>query len=928
TPWLADRLRFDNLLVVYLAISLAGTLVVWLMTRRFPILRIEHTAGSQEAHPEKHRSMIREVGDIWPILKSSLLLRLMIVITFLPNVLIPILNYQFNYAVDSHFASETGMVTFFSYFRGALNIVSLIILLFVGKIYGRWGLPVALMFHPFNYILAFVVFLLRFDILSAMYARMSTNIIRTTINMPANAVLMGLFPESFRAMVRPFLRGTVVRIALFTGSSLIILSNYLFHPRYLSLVALPFALAWVITPFILRRHYADILLGLIAHNQLDLKAMDAQDVAHLFRDRKSQDQLISAFKTAKVRDVGWYVSLLARCKVPDLAQVIMDRLGGLPIDQQVALLGYLPTDVGGQTVLKLQRLADGTDSRLTLACLQAANRMHPSVSVGFDWKTYLNHADPNIRAHAAAGMMAQTPDTMRRAIVQWLESDDPQTEKAGIIAAGLSHDTVFKPLLIKKLNAPQAAEVRAETIRAAHGLGVYRLNDILAMYLGYTDQQVRSAALRAYRVIDKDSLKRVIPLLADDDLKIQKIASQRIAQAPFVDGKTLIKALNTPNKIMRRQLFELLDRLQIRDVDLFHYARNQIAGAYKCLAEREGILLLPPLHARDLLADHLKQQCRDLIGKVLRVLAIQDRSRHRMRVIVRGLLSADGRQRANGIEALSSVVDHRLFKLLNPLLGDTSGEQVRAVGRKEFKIPDYRTNAAFLIAHLLQRFDLLTVMLVLHMLTESKSLPVTPSQLSPMIHHDNWHVKTLARRALNYQSLATDRQESFMKNDLSLPGIILRLKAIDIFEHLSVEALAAVASETEMVYFEPDTIVIREGDPGETLYLIVDGEVAVIKTHAPDQVIELDRIGAGDYFGEMALFEDIPRTATIKTLEASRMLVLHKHEFKEMVREYPQIALEICKALSGRIRKLHEKIPQARPEGGPTHDANSNDGVQ
>jgi CRP-like cAMP-binding protein len=58
----------------------------------------------------------------------------------------------------------------------------------------------------------------------------------------------------------------------------------------------------------------------------------------------------------------------------------------------------------------------------------------------------------------------------------------------------------------------------------------------------------------------------------------------------------------------------------------------------------------------------------------------------------------------------------------------------------------------------------------------------------------------------------------------------------------------------------------------------------------------------------MALFEQIPRTATIRTVKPCRMLVLHKQQFDEMVREYPQIALEICKVLSSRIRKLHQRM--------------------
>ena len=225
--------------------------------------------------------MLEEIKKVIPLVKESVLVKILIVLTLMPNVVIPIMNYQFNYAVNEQFATEATMIQFFSYFRGVLNIVSLIILLFVGRIYGRWGLPIALMFHPFNYMLAFFAFLFRFDVFSAIYARMSTNILRVTINIPANAVMMGLFPDSYRSMIRPFLRGTVVRIGLFLGSGFILISTTLFHPRYLSLVALPFVAAWIAAPFILKRRYSKILLELISKNLLDLKSMEKEDMGQL-----------------------------------------------------------------------------------------------------------------------------------------------------------------------------------------------------------------------------------------------------------------------------------------------------------------------------------------------------------------------------------------------------------------------------------------------------------------------------------------------------------------------------------------------------------------------------------------------------------------------------------------------------------------------
>ena len=149
-----------------------------------------------------------------------------------------------------------------------------------------------------------------------------------------------------------------------------------------------------------------------------------------------------------------------------------------------------------------------------------------------------------------------------------------------------------------------------------------------------------------------------------------------------------------------------------------------------------------------------------------------------------------------------------------------------------------------------------------------------------------------------------------METEITIPDKILRVKGINIFEGLSVSELAAIASITEELDCGKDEFVIKEGEAGETMYLIIKGAVSVLKGVEKEgaREIELARMGAGDYFGEMALLEDTVRSASIKTAEDSRFLVLHKQEFTEIVREYPQIALHICRALSSRIRELGEKL--------------------
>jgi len=323
TPFIVRAVSIDNLLTVYIGITLMGALVVTLMGRRFPALLFSSTSRTKKS---SGNNMIGEMKKIIPMLKTSPLIILMVILTFVPNVVIPIMNYQFNYAVNDQFATEMKLIEFFGYFRGVLNSISLIILLFVGRIYGRWGLPVALMFHPINYMFVFFAFFLRFDAFTAIYARMSSNIIRSTINIPTMAVLTGLFPDAYRNLVRPFLRGTVVRLALFLGSGLILLSTDLFHPKYLSLVALPFVAVWVITPFILKKRYTRILLDLISKNSLDFKSFESKEIQQLFKDKAMRDQLVKRFSASNGVDCLWYARLMRSLQLSDLDTHILEKI--------------------------------------------------------------------------------------------------------------------------------------------------------------------------------------------------------------------------------------------------------------------------------------------------------------------------------------------------------------------------------------------------------------------------------------------------------------------------------------------------------------------------------------------------------------------------------------------------------------------------
>ncbi|MCG8566751.1 MAG: cyclic nucleotide-binding protein, partial [Desulfobacterales bacterium] len=400
TPYFAKTFNLDNLLYLYLLITLAGAVLIKAMARSYaPLIYTEKTEAGA---PKKRTAMAEELKNILPLLKDSMLVKIVLVLTFMPNVIIPIMNYQFNYAVNDHFASEEAMIRFFGFFRGGLNIVSLFILLFVGRIYGRWGLPVALMFHPFNYILALSAFLFRFDVVAAMYARMSTTIIRTTINVPAQGILIGLFPQSYRNMIRPFLRGTVVRAALFTGSTLILISDSLFHPRYLTLVALPFLLAWLAAPIVLKINYSKILKDLISNNLLDIKSLNSKELGQIFNQDKTLEELKSSFLKARGEDAVWYAKLIKNFSPKEMDRLILEALPQQDADTRITLIKMITPGSRKSAAARLIPFLDPREPELTIAILKLVCQNRLEVSRGMELEAYLTHTHPVVRGFAGA----------------------------------------------------------------------------------------------------------------------------------------------------------------------------------------------------------------------------------------------------------------------------------------------------------------------------------------------------------------------------------------------------------------------------------------------------------------------------------------------------------------------------------------------
>jgi diguanylate cyclase (GGDEF)-like protein len=133
------------------------------------------------------------------------------------------------------------------------------------------------------------------------------------------------------------------------------------------------------------------------------------------------------------------------------------------------------------------------------------------------------------------------------------------------------------------------------------------------------------------------------------------------------------------------------------------------------------------------------------------------------------------------------------------------------------------------------------------------------------------------------------------------------LSRVPLLQDLGRAELEKLASRTRREHFHSGADIVEIGAPGRSLYLVLDGLVQVIYP-SPSSDFELARLGAGDFFGEMALLNDKPRSATVRALTPVDLIALDKEEFRRVVSDTPGLALQLLAALSVRIRNADEQI--------------------
>jgi CRP/FNR family transcriptional regulator, cyclic AMP receptor protein len=168
----------------------------------------------------------------------------------------------------------------------------------------------------------------------------------------------------------------------------------------------------------------------------------------------------------------------------------------------------------------------------------------------------------------------------------------------------------------------------------------------------------------------------------------------------------------------------------------------------------------------------------------------------------------------------------------------------------------------------------------------------------------------------------------------------LLLARVPVFEELTEDDLRRVAEVSVPRAFAAGDVVFREGDDSDTCYVVQSGHARALREHPDGRQITLATFGPGDIFGELAMFDDERRSATVEAIDDLEVAGILGPDMRRLMREHPDIAVQLSIALGRRLRAANERlarqsfqtvqsrvalvlgqlVEQARSEGAAEHD--------
>jgi ATP/ADP translocase/HEAT repeat protein len=838
-------------------------------------------------------------------------------------------DYQFK-AIARATYTEDALARFFSLFYAGTGAVSFLFqVLVTPRLLARLGVGWGMSVMPTVFGAASALLLVFPKLAVATVMKFADNGFQYTIHDTTLQALYVPFPMAVKARTRAFLDAVVKPLSYGLGGLALVVVVPLVPAggvQLLSLLTVAIVAAWLAIIPLTRRRYLRTLEGTLSAR--GVLALEQEQVL----DSAGRKALVRALDEGEPRRVLVALEQMAGERDRGFVRAVEKLARHADATVRAAALRELPGHADADAAAAEEALSDrdpdvraaAATAFATLAHDDAVDRLAPC----------LDDPSPDVRVAALAGLLRHgglEGDIVGGARLGRMLASPSREER---VEAARTLSTLgleaYRPL--RRLLADPDPAVRRAALKAAPGVADPRL--VPALVDALMDPSTRRRAGAALVAVGTPAVTPLIVVLADESVPraVRLLVPRILRHIPAEATYAMLRPLTAErDSFLRLRTFAALSRLRqslrrgpepLRTIQAMVEA--ELLETYR---NQSGWLRARPAFETPLLVEIFEFRQERAMRRILRILELRYDPAP-LGLVREHLL--EPKRRANSIEVLDTVLDPSLRPLVMPFLDDIPVEE--RLRHAAVPIPPPPEPLAFIREHC-RHPNPYVVMVALDALARHGAAEAADEARPALAHHEPL-IREAALHALAMvqgaaanpliRPLTTDpdpvvalhAQAILARHDgtapLEVPMFstvekVLFLKSAPVFSRLAGEDLAPLARMAEVCSFAKGERIFTEGEMGDALYVVVRGSVAILRGHT-----RLAILGVGEAFGEMAVLEEVPRSATSEAAEESEVLRIGSEEFYEMLHEQVEIAEGVIRMLSNRLREADTQIKEMR----------------
>ena len=823
-----------------------------------------------------------------------------------------IIDYQFKMTAVETFPLQDDLVSFFGTYYMATGAATIFMQFFItGMVLARFGILAGLLFLPISLAFGTSGFLMIPLLASVFMAKFSDQVFKFSINSAAQEILWLPIPKDRKKQAKPVI-DSAIRATLegVVGILIFVLVQFQFVPtdklHLLSIMALVAIIFWVWNSFRLKNGYVKTLMIAIEKRQLNLEDVEfdltdnhiIQTIDKTLLDKDEFKQLfgIDLIKTMPLDPWKNTLAELFQNGSTNVKKAILELAGSQPsiIEDQ-----FIIDAVKHSEEIKSEAIAVAGERKLS----PVSDELHQNLS----------SADLEIRSASACSLLKMNSheNDAKTVLQKLLNSPDVKKIKAGLQFLDKPMGIMNDEKLIDFLHR-DSPEIREESLRIASTRDNPDLTDHIIGNLAYpkTAMQARHALSGFDEELVLNNLDKWL-YKKDSEfplrmgiircLKHYKVENSSKILQKGLDETYLNILAEVTNSLLSvaREDHPSEDFIKGIDINLDSIAKRpyQLVLFLQCLPDDENCFLI---------RDHIESDIKKFIQIMLKLGVLHDPNTP-IETYIQYVANQDSELMPYVLELVDTTFSPGNRKLTMPLI-DVDIDEVKA-GKDLFnellvEFDDlilfwihgaHKWKAAIALNYIIKsnRQDLLE-----KIDWDKIQETIFIDQLFSRIEDESGKIKEiipLEKFSLNKE---TDMYSILEKTIL--------LKSVDLFKNIPGDVLTRIAQISEEIYHSDEKLMFSEGDYGDSMYIVVDGNVRIHK--GEHHIVTL---GKSTVLGEMALLDQEPRSADATAEAETTVLKIAQDGFYELMAGNSEIMQQIIKMLSGRLRETNIKLQEA-----------------